>query len=178
MLSRLPISLAQLKTGQGLKTDALKTLYTNLVKEKELKKQYCSENNAEKLLKVLKSLTDTSDYDEFSKELKQYAKLLNSNILKEVTSKQNKLLELFNLLNNGSNVNATNEKISTNTKKATNKKRNESKNILLEYIGYIDDKLFKKYSYGKNFNSYINEFDRATNEEVKEKVVKELEKNT
>ena len=176
MLSRLPISLAQLKTGQGLKTDALKTLYTNLVKEKELKKQYCSENNAEKLLKVLKSLTDTSDYDEFSKELKQYAKLLNSNILKEVTSKQNKLLELFNLLNNGSNVNATNKKISTNTKKATNKKRNESKNILLEYIGYIDDKLFKKYSYGKNFNSYINEFDRATNEEVKEKVVKELEK--
>ena len=45
MLSRLSISLAQLKTGQGLKTDALKTLYTNLVKEQKLKKQYCSENN-------------------------------------------------------------------------------------------------------------------------------------
>ena len=122
MLSRLPISLAQLKTGQGLKTDALKTLYTNLVKEKELKKQYCSENNAEKLLKVLKSLTDTSDYDEFSKELKQYAKLLNSNILKEVTSKQNKLLELFNLLNNGSNVNATNKKLVPIQKKQQTKK--------------------------------------------------------
>ena len=38
----------------------------------------------------------------------------------------------------------------------------------------VDDKLFKKYSYGKNFNSFINEFDRATNEEDKEKVAKEL----
>ena len=34
MLSRLPISLAQLKTGQRLKTDAL---YTNLVKGQEFK---------------------------------------------------------------------------------------------------------------------------------------------
>ena len=34
--------------------------------------------------------------------------------------------------------------------------------------------LFKKYSNGKNFNSFINEFDHATNEEDKEKVVKEL----
>ena len=37
----------------------------------------------------------------------------------------------------------------------------------------IDDKLFKKYSNGKNFSSFINEFDRATNEEGKVKVVKE-----
>ena len=41
-------------------------------------------------------------------------------------------------------------------------------------MGDIDDKLFKKYSNGKNFSSFINEFDRATNEENKEKVVKEL----
>ena len=61
MFSRLPISLAQLKTGPGLKRDALKALYTSLVKEQELKKQYCSENNTEKLLKDLKSLADTSD---------------------------------------------------------------------------------------------------------------------
>ena len=92
MFSRLPISLAQLKTRQGLKTDAIKTLYTNLVKEQELKKQYCSEDNAEKLLKYLKSLGDTSDYNEFSKDLEEYAELLNNNILKEITSKQNKLL--------------------------------------------------------------------------------------
>ena len=92
MFSRLPISLAQLKTRQGLKTDAIKTLYTNLVKEQELRKQYCSEDNAEKLLKYLKSLGDTSDYNEFSKDLEEYAELLNNNILKEITSKQNKLL--------------------------------------------------------------------------------------
>ena len=34
--------------------------------------------------------------------------------------------------------------------------------------------MFKEYSNGKNFNSFINEFDRATNEKDKEKVVKEL----
>ena len=38
----------------------------------------------------------------------------------------------------------------------------------------VDDKLFKKYSNGKIFNSFINEFDYATNEEDKEKVVKEI----
>ena len=38
----------------------------------------------------------------------------------------------------------------------------------------VDDKLFKKYNNGKNFNSFINEFIWATNEEDKEKVVKEL----
>ena len=37
-----------------------------------------------------------------------------------------------------------------------------------------DDKLFKKYSNGKIFYSFIDEFDRATNEENKKKVVKEL----
>ena len=42
---------------------------------------------------------------------------------------------------------------------------------MLEYIGDIDDKLFKEYSDGKDFNSFINEFDRATNEGNKEKVV-------
>ena len=52
-------------------------------------------------------------------------------------------------------------------------KREMSKNILLEYMGYIDDKLFKKYRNAKSFSSFINEFDHA-NEEDKEKVVKEL----
>ena len=66
------------------------------------------------------------------------------------------------------NENAKNKKTSTNTKK------DENENILLEYMEDVDDKLFKKYSNGKNFNSFINEFDRATNEEDKEKVVKEL----
>ena len=70
--------------------------------------------------------------------------------------------------------NAKNKKASTNTKKVTNKKKDENKNILLEYMGDVDDKLFREYSNGKNFNSFINEFDPATHEEDKEKVVKEL----
>ena len=46
--------------------------------------------------------------------------------------------------------------------------------MLLEYMENVDDKLFKEYSKGKNFNSFINEFDRATKEENKETVVKEV----
>ena len=87
---------------------------------------------------------------------------------KDENEKQNKLLY------NDNNANAENKKTSTNTKKATNKKKHENENILLEYMGDVDDKLFKKYSDGKSFNSFINEFDRATNEKDKEKVVKEL----
>ena len=44
--------------------------------------------------------------------------------------------------------------------------------MLLEYRGDVDDKLFKKFSDCKNFNSFINEFDCATNEEDKENIVK------
>ena len=44
--------------------------------------------------------------------------------------------------------------------------------MLLEYRGDVDDKLFKKFSDRKNFNSFINEFDCATNEEDKENIVK------
>ena len=66
------------------------------------------------------------------------------------------------------NKNAKNKKSSTNTKK------DENEIMLLEYMEDVDDKLFKNYSSGKNFNSFITEFDRATNEEDKEKVVKEL----
>ena len=46
--------------------------------------------------------------------------------------------------------------------------------MLLEYMEDVDDKLFKKYSHGKDFNCFINEIDHATNKEDKEKVVKEL----
>ena len=41
-------------------------------------------------------------------------------------------------------------------------------------MGDVNDKLFKEYSIGKNFKSFINEFDCATNQEDKEKIVKEL----
>ena len=53
-------------------------------------------------------------------------------------------------------------------------KKGKNENLLLEYMRDVDDKLFKKYNNGKNFNSFINEFIWATNEEDKEKVVKEL----
>ena len=46
--------------------------------------------------------------------------------------------------------------------------------MLLEYIEHVDDKLFKKYSCGKDFNSFISEFYSTTNKEDKEKIVKEL----
>ena len=87
---------------------------------------------------------------------------------KDQNEKQNELL------NNDNNANAKNKKTSTNTKKATNKKKDKNENLLVEYMGNVDDKLFKEYSNGKNFNSFINEFDLATNEEDREKVVKEL----
>ena len=41
-------------------------------------------------------------------------------------------------------------------------------------MGEIDDKLFRKYSNGKNFSSFSNNFDRATSEKHKEIVVKEF----
>ena len=72
------------------------------------------------------------------------------------------------MLSKDENKNAKNKKFSTNTKK------DENENMLLEYIEDVDDKLFKKYSQGKDFNSFINEFDHARNKEDKEKVVKKL----
>ena len=46
--------------------------------------------------------------------------------------------------------------------------------MLLEYIKDVDDNLFKKYSHGRNFNRFINEFEHTTNKEDKENIVKEL----
>ena len=59
------------------------------------------------------------------------------------------------------NKNAKNKKNSTNTKK------DENESMFLKYMEDVDDKLFQEYSNGKYFNSFINEFDLATNEEDK-----------
>ena len=61
-------------------------------------------------------------------------------------------------------------------KEKEKEKENEddNKNMLLEYMEDVDEKLFKENSKGKSFNSFINEFDHTKNEEDKEKVVKEL----
>ena len=63
-------------------------------------------------------------------------KILNSESEedKNENEKQNKLL------NNDNNTNA----------------KDDNKNILLEYMGDVDDRLFKESSNGKNFNSFIN----------------------
>ena len=45
---------------------------------------------------------------------------------------------------------------------------------MLQYIEKVGDKLFREYSEGRDFNSFINESDRAANEQDKEKVAKEL----
>ena len=58
-------------------------------------------------------------------------------------------------------------KMQKNKKASTNTKKDEIENMLLEYMEDVDHKLFKEYSNGKNCNSFINEFDRATNEENK-----------
>ena len=58
-----------------------------------------------------------------------------------------------------------NEKVESRKEKTemNNENENEDKNTLLEYIEDVDDKLFKKYSHGKDFNSFINEFYSTTN---------------
>ena len=68
-------------------------------------------------------------------------------------------------------ISSKDEKEKEKEKEREDKNENENKNILLEYMENVGDKLFKEYSYGKNFNSFIEEFDRATNKENKEKVV-------
>ena len=66
------------------------------------------------------------------------------------------------------------EKWKVERRKEENEDEDENKNMLLEYIEDVDDKLFKKYSQGKDFSSFINEFDHAINKEDKEKIAKEL----
>ena len=88
-----------------------------------------------------------SSKDEKEKEkIKENDRTLMSS--KDENEKQNKLL------NNDNNANAKNKKNSTNTEKATNKK-DENENMLLEYMGDVDNKLFKEYSKGKNFKCLI-----------------------
>ena len=128
--------------------------------------------------------------------LKTLNKIKNAEIrkYKKRTPKHKELLNLFNDLldtiltdktlesesqedknENYKNENLKSKKVSTNTKKEGNEKNDENENMLLEYMEDVDDKMFKKHSNGKKFfNSLINEFDHATNEEDKEKVVKEL----
>ena len=138
------------------------------------------------------------------KSLNTLKKIKNAEIIKykKRTLRQKKLINLFNDLSDiiltdktlqsenqeneneneklesrteeNENENAKNKKTIINTKKDENENEDEDKNVLLEYIKDVDDKLFKKYSHGKDFNSFINEFDHGKNKKYKEKIVKEL----
>ena len=84
---------------------------------------------------LLNSFNDFSDTILADKTLKSESQEHNTLMSsKDENEKQNKWL------NNDNNANAKNKKSSTNTKK------DENKNMLLEYMEGVDDKLFKKYS--------------------------------
>lgn len=82
----------------------------------------------------MSNLKNIADYSRFDKELKEYANLLNSSILNEITSKQNKILELFNNMHS---------KKSTKNKKSTNDDEYANK-INLELLKKITDIDIKK----------------------------------
>ena len=100
-------------------------------------------------------------------------KTLKSESKKEENKSENEKVESKKEENKNENENAKNKKTVINTKKDENEDEDENKNMLLEYIGDIDNKVFKKYSHSKDFDSFINGFHSATNKD-KEKIIKEL----
>ena len=101
---------------------------------KIIKYKNCTPGQKE-LLNSFNNFSDTILADKTLKSESQEHNTLMSS--KDENEKQNKLL------NNDNNANAKNKKPSTNTKK------DENKNMLLEYMGGAGDKLFKKYSNSK-----------------------------
>ena len=144
-------------------TSAKKDLNTlNEIKNSEIIKHKKYTPGQKELLTLFKDLLDTILTDKTLMSSNEDNENENEN--KDNENENDKTL----MSSKHENKNAKNRKASTNTKK------DENENMLLEYMEDVDDKLFKKYSNGKNFNSFINEFDRAINEEDKEKVVKEI----
>ena len=89
---------------------------------------------------------------------------------KKRTPGQKELLNFFDDLLDAILIDKTLK--SENQKDDENENKNENEETPMS--PYVDDKLFKEYSKVKDLNSYINEFDRATNQEDKEKEIKEL----
>ena len=135
---------------------AKKSLNTlNEIKDEEIMKYKKHTPKHKELLNLFNDLLDTILIEKTLESESQEDKNENENDKTLMPSKDE-------------NKNAKNKKNGINTKK------DENENMFLEYIEDVDDKLLKKYSNGENFNSFVNEFDRATNEEDKKKVVKEL----
>ena len=101
-------------------------------------------------------------------------KTLESESQEDRNKNENEKVESRKEENENKNENYKNENLK-NKKTSSNTKKDENENMLLDYMEDVDDKLFKEYCNGKNFNSFINNFDRAANEEDKEKVVNKLE---
>ena len=87
--------------------------------------------------------------------------LLESESQEDKNKNENEKVERRKNENKNENENYKNENVK-NKKNSTNTKKDENKNMSLEYIEDVADKLFKKYSLGKDFNSFINVSDRAT----------------
>ena len=137
-------TISEISAKKGLNT-------LNEIKNAEIIKYKKCTPKQKELLNLFNDLLDTILTDKTLNSESQEDENENDKTLmssKDENEKQNKLL------NNDNNANAKNKKTSTNTKKARNKKEDENKNNLLEYMGDVDDKLFKEYSNNKNF---INE---------------------
>ena len=87
--------------------------------------------------------------------------LLESESQEDKNKDENEKVERRKKENKNENENYKNENVK-NKKTSTNTKKDDNKNMSLEYIEDVDDKLFKKYSLGKDFNNFINVSDRAT----------------
>ena len=107
----------------------------------------------------MSNLKNIADYSRFDKELKEYANLLNSSILNEITSKQNKILELFN--NMHSKKSTKNKKSTTNDDEYANKINLE----LLKKITDIDIKKFMREELKDLRNSIYHELNLLQDEE-------------
>ena len=129
----------------------------NEIKNVEIIKYKKHTYGHKKLLNLFNDLSDIILIDKTLESESQENKNENKN--DRVESRKEK--------NENEKENAKNKKPSTNTKKDENENEDEDKNTLLEYVEDVDDKLFKKYSHGKHFNSFINEFCSATNKEGK-----------
>ena len=160
------------RTGKFKYTDIenlVNNIKNNTISEIDAKK-YLNKLNEIKNVEIIKYKKRTPGH---KKLLNLFNKLLNI-ILTEKTSEshENEKVESKKEENKNENENKKKKTI-INTKKDENEDEDENKNMLLEHIEDIDDKVFKKYSHGKDFDSFINEFHSATNKD-KEKIVKEL----
>ena len=139
----------------------------NKIKNAEIIKYKKRTPGHKELLNLFNDLLDIILTDKTLESESQEDKNKNENEKVERRKEENK-----NENENYKNENAKNKRTINNTKKEENEDEDENKNMLLEYIEDVDDKLFKKYSHSKDFNSFINEFHSTTNKKDKKKYLK------